>query len=1022
MKKIIIKKLESIKTSDCNICVLKGIPVSIIRDLKESYSFVDNYVLDEEGRVNLEKIDMNLVTGVMAMGQEEMKLMTYESYNYLCMTFNDLKVFNKKFFILENNVVSYYENPCSIDIPDREVYVNDEMDSPLHRLLDVYYPEWINKNGVAYVAYYPHNSDFCKHVDLVDPVPFNTYELKEDGSSFLYCGKDNVEDYITELLSTGNLSSSDYVIDALDKENEKFRLFNSLAAQIGVGLRFWVREDKSQKYRDELVDCLRETWGYESFRDIKMYNDLNINRETRNVSQGEIIEHIVSQCEAAYYAKPHRDTILTASTSAGKSLLFQLSAIYMAKKYQTLTIVVSPLVSLMEDQVSNLKRRYSGVAALNSLRTPQERQEIMEGVQNNEINILYLSPELLLSYTLSTFVGSRRIGLFVVDEAHTVTTWGRDFRVDYWFLGDYVKSQKGTKYLNYKFPILALTATAVRDITRVNDMIFETIESLAMTNCKQYIGVVKRDNITFDINQVHFPGNNYQVQRTRKTAEVVKKAIEEGCKTIVYFPFKSEIENFINNGGLSSYADKIGKYHADLSAKEKRTCTEKFQSGEIMVVLATKAFGMGIDVPDIKMVYHHAPSGAISDYVQEIGRAARDTNIQGVAKLDFNEKDLSFGTKLFGLSAIRTYQLKGVMNKLMELYKMNNGKRNMLISSDDFNYLFPGNNVDYDQKLNSCLMLLSKDLQNKLNFRSLVVRPKNIFTKSFVSVPYEDVEDFVSELGEYATRIDKKHRNIFYLDCEKLWDDKFSNMNFAYFKYKLANKELGIPALENISILCKLTMMLNGDVQRTKAKLSEFFKRSESILSAMDDKRLKIEDLKKLYLSDYDEEKQDEFIETFRFVYSNGEKPFCRFYESETVREKAIQLNRCGYESVSALYMNTFESNVKGESVEKYALMEDHIFQLAQVLNSLSLGVYERVGGDNPSVFVRVNNPSYMISLTKRRYRNDILNGIYQKFEHSKELFTFFFTQQMDDKERWDFVEDYFLGLSKEELIEKYKK
>ena len=154
---------------------------------------------------------------------------------------------------------------------------------------------------------------------------------------------------------------------------------------------------------------------------------------------------------------------------------------------------------------------------------------------------------------------------------------------------------------------------------------------------------------------------------------------------------------------------------------------------------ATKAFGMGIDVSDIREVYHHAPTGCLSDYVQEIGRLARDPQIKGIAKIDFSTNDFRYIRKLHGLSAIKPYQLMQVLKKLMAIYRINGEKRNMLISSSDFNYIFPLSTPEnVDQNLKSCLLLISNDLLNKLRFHALIVRPKSLFSKCYVEVPLRD--------------------------------------------------------------------------------------------------------------------------------------------------------------------------------------------------------------------------------------------------------------------------------------------
>lgn len=191
--------------------------------------------------------------------------------------------------------------------------------------------------------------------------------------------------------------------------------------------------EKTKTAREELSSILRDIWGYNSFRMLKIYKDLAVNRSVTFISQGDIIETVVSEVENALNGDSYRNVLLTSPTGAGKSILFQLSAIYLAEKYGLLTIVISPLIALMDDQVCNLQSKYSKVASLNGNKTANETADILRKTQNGDINILYMSPELMLSHSLNSIIGERRIGLVVIDEAHTVTTWGRDFRVDYWF-------------------------------------------------------------------------------------------------------------------------------------------------------------------------------------------------------------------------------------------------------------------------------------------------------------------------------------------------------------------------------------------------------------------------------------------------------------------------------------------------------------------------------------------------------------------------------------------------------------
>ena len=267
---------------------------------------------------------------------------------------------------------------------------------------------------------------------------------------------------------------------------------------------------------------MSEIYAYDGFRDLEIYDDLFTSHQTSLISQGILIESIVCEAEKATSQAEADNILLTAPTGAGKSVLFQLPAIYLGRQYQLLTIVVSPLKALIEDQVESLRELgYTRAAYASSDLSPMQKAEVYRQVREGEIDLFYLSPELLLSYDIHHFVGHRRIGLIVVDEAHTVTTWGKEFRVDYWFLGRYLKSLKAA--LGYQFPLFALTATAVWNPKGWNDMVFETIRSLQMDPCVLYVGTVTRHNIGFDIRQLTLAeGQNYNEAKTKAVLERTK--------------------------------------------------------------------------------------------------------------------------------------------------------------------------------------------------------------------------------------------------------------------------------------------------------------------------------------------------------------------------------------------------------------------------------------------------------------------------------------------------------------------
>ena len=179
------------------------------------------------------------------------------------------------------------------------------------------------------------------------------------------------------------------------------------------------------------------------------------------------------------------------------NLFFSITCIYVSQSGD-ITIVISPLIALMKDQVNAIirDRNFDKVAYLNSELSLIDRERVIENCQSGEIDILYMSPELFMSYDIKHFIGERKLGLLVIDEAHLITTWGRDFRVDYWFLGYHVR--KVRKYHNLSFPMVAVTATAIYG--GANDMVFDSIDSLVMHNPHVFIGQVKRNDIVFAVN------------------------------------------------------------------------------------------------------------------------------------------------------------------------------------------------------------------------------------------------------------------------------------------------------------------------------------------------------------------------------------------------------------------------------------------------------------------------------------------------------------------------------------------
>lgn len=1016
IREYLLSRIETI-AHRANIIVLKGFDNTLIQSISTEYEWLDSDVLCH-GHIDLQRVNaLGLITRLLAPS-DHTSIVTYETFLDLTIRMRNLADFGKTFCVLTNNLLTRYINPTLENIPDFDHIEEDEEEANAPYQKFYSYCEHIEgRQYVQYVNYYLENEGGVIREYFIKPAelrvqPGNT----EVPSQHLSDHDGTADDLLSSIYHEDVPKQKSFVFDKSPKDNYRLKVLQGASDAFALNLTFYEQvPDIHATIRPELYTIMERVWGYTSFRDLNMYKNLVVNREVTQLSQGEIIETVVRQAENAITGKETmHNVLLTSPTGAGKSLLFQLAAIYLAEAHQALTIVISPLVALMNDQVQNLVGNYRGVATLNGNMTPSQKEDVIESVKSGEVNILYLAPELLLSYRISTFIDQRSLGLVVVDEAHTVTTWGRDFRIDYWFLGDYIRREK--RQLGYSFPIFALTATAVWDPKGDNDMVFDTIQSLYMDPCITYIGVVRRDDIRFDIQQVKF--KYYESERKALTIQRIHEFWDQQSKTIIYFPYTSLIRDIVRDRRMDDCHEYVAQYYAGLPIQAKKEYAADFKTGRKPIMCATKAYGMGIDVSDIETVYHHAPTGCLSDYVQEIGRVARDPNITGVAKIDFySSGDFRYTHTLHGLSTIKSYQLLAVLRKLMELFHMNKEKRNLLISAADFAYIFQGKDVDYDQKVKSCLMLISHDLLNKLGFHALIVRPKNIFKKTYIRVSEQQVDDFSRKYNQYLTPtiVD----TVFMLQADNLWNECYSQLSFPQFKYRLATG--GIFGQFNTEIMNRIVVMFDKRLSEIKNELEKFFRYTESFLERMacDGHRMKLDEMRQKISADYPtDDAKDGFIEAFMYIYApqNTKKNdrYCTIYHEFG----SVQLNTQAYERPKSIYLKLLQDELREEQTVYFCSPEQPLIKLLEVLSILNLLSYQRFGGEDPSIFVRINNPNYLNNLVRRKkYDNGLLNDIYRKYEYSERVFTYFFTTEMSDKQRWDFIEAYFLGATEEELF-----
>lgn len=446
-----------------------------------------------------------------------------------------------------------------------------------------------------------------------------------------------------------------------------------------------IEKTKESTVRNEFLDILKKHWGYNNFRKIKFYNMNKLNNKEKvveEISQSDIITNIVEETEKCIQKKDYRDIFVTAPTGAGKSAMFQIPAIYLAKEYELFTIVISPLIGLMKDQVINLElHNYSYARTINSDISPIQKQEIINDIADKKCHILYLSPESLLSKSdLEQIIGTRILGLLIIDEAHIVTTWGKQFRPDYWYLGNHLNKMKKSqlKKKGMGFVIATFTATAIYG--GIENMYEETIESLKMVNPITYLGYVKREDININVPKTELitGKTEYELNKFDQLIEKIDYALMLDKKMLIYFPTVALINRFWDYCIIKNFSKYISIYHGKLSSYKKEENYLKFLNKETHIMLATKAFGMGIDIDDIEIVAHFSPTGNVCDYVQEIGRVARRQELEGEAYYKFMKNDFKHINRLQGLSVVKEYQLIGVIRKIYELHKeniRNNGEK-----------------------------------------------------------------------------------------------------------------------------------------------------------------------------------------------------------------------------------------------------------------------------------------------------------------------------------------------------------
>lgn len=315
-------------------------------------------------------------------------------------------------------------------------------------------------------------------------------------------------------------------------------------------------------------------------------------------------------------------------TGGGKSLTFQLPALMAGRNSRALTVVISPLQSLMKDQVDNLDARgIHEAVTVNGLLDPIERANSFKRVSEGDASILYISPESLRSKTVENILLHRQIARFVVDEAHCFSAWGQDFRVDYLYIADFIRKLQRDKNDGRDIPVSCFTATAKQKV--ISDIRDYFMKHLS-TDMELYTTAETRKNLRYTV--LHMESDDHKYNTLRKLLSAKK------CPAIVYVSRTKrsrELAERLTHDGIEALP-----FNGKMDADDKTANQEAFIRNDVQAIVATSAFGMGVDKRDVGLVVHYDISGSLEDYVQESGRAGRDPQTEAECYVLYNDSDL----------------------------------------------------------------------------------------------------------------------------------------------------------------------------------------------------------------------------------------------------------------------------------------------------------------------------------------------------------------------------------------------
>ena len=496
-----------------------------------------------------------------------------------------------------------------------------------------------------------------------------------------------------------------------------------------------VRRLRDLACADPACDWCRER--HDAKKELKRWFGFNDFREEPADEQGKPMQQSIVE---AALAGEHVLGILP--TGTGKSLCYQIPALSRYDKTGVLTVVISPLVALMEDQVVGLEKHGIGCSvAVNGLLSLPERSNALDKVRLGDAGILIIAPEQLRNRSVRRALAQREIGAWVLDEAHCLSKWGHDFRPDYRYVARFIREEAGDEPVP---PLICLTATAKPDV--VADIVGHLQEKLTI-NMKVFDGGARRDNLYFEVLPTTGGEKHFHVH------QVVSNCLaQDAGSAIIYCAKRKDTEELAGFLGVKDVAADY--FHAGLQPESKKDVQHRFTGGESRVIVATNAFGMGIDKPDVRLVVHADIPGSLENYLQEAGRAGRD---QQPARciLFYTLEDVEQQFMLSSRSRLNQGEIHSILRALRRLDRKKHGQGEVVATAgeillDEEDNVFERDQATDDTRVRTAIAWLEE--------AKLLERDENQVQVFPSSLRVNSIEQAQARLGKAVDRDDYREQ------------------------------------------------------------------------------------------------------------------------------------------------------------------------------------------------------------------------------------------------------------------------